>query len=564
LWRRLAGTTLLLSSLGAAPTATAQLTFYPATTPDRHNASSPNISNTGADHIPLAGNTLRVTCWDGQNPQVGWSYGPGNGAPELGEGHTTLLGSRQGTIIDPDIVADAGNFGTNGNRQTDVFIAYELNGGIYYEMMRFDARTRTLTNVGRVPTLLVPASEGGSNPNVDIDGQGHVALTWSQWDPTHTYQAIYLRTLDLNTGTFSDPCEVAGEPGFTCSLPDVALYHTGEQLISLVFLATDPGGNQSVRMTQISRIIVENYAQYGTNFYGAGIEVLPGVFGSFGSPRIATPTYSDWYTTQNATNGDFQVVVAEAGSNQIYGLNRVNSRGNMLPYQPSTLPTVQVLNSAGGLSAVAECRQPVVTYCADIIEVAWTLSDTRPPFVRNGNQEVVATLLTVDGTPQNTGGWYSIVNENEFSDQNTPSLAGRFAANLPAGAPASSNTNEVFYCFSDPMNWQIGYKSSAAGNISLRTAATPAPKMAQPLSAYPNPFQEQTTLTLTLAKGETVQSMQVVDAQGQPVRGLKLPKAGATGDQQVRWNAAGLKPGLYLVQLRTSTGALHTYRVQHE
>jgi hypothetical protein len=547
-----------LGLLTAGSAATAQnWTWYPAINPDYSPGSARRVENTGNEHVPLDGQTLRVMCWDGDQPQIGWSFSPDALPGQLG--HVALLGNQFGTVTDPDIVADPGNFGDRGGSTTDVLVAYMLDGAVCCEVQRYNAATNQMVPLMRRPMVLATPSEKGSNPNVDVDGEGHAVVTWSQdMAGGGGEKAIYVQTYHMPTQTFYPRVEVAGERGYDCTQPDVAIYHKQEQIISVIYIVTDSQGEQTVRVTQVGRLNIEGWPTLQYNF-GAGVDVLPGWRGRYDAPRIAAPV--NW---PNFEQSDFQAVVMETTTNQIVGLNMSNYTGMLTPTNPPTYPTVQSLNHAGGMDGTTLCSKPVVSFCADAIEVAWTMEDVRQ--VRNGDQEVVHTFLNWYGTPANMpppNTWYSIVNQQERGNQRVPSVAGRYAGMLSPRA-SSSVTNKAFYCFVDENSSDILFKSSLYFAQYLRTAATPAPKVTQPLAAYPNPFQEQTTLTLTLAKGETVQSLQVVDAQGQPVRGLKLPPTGATGDQQVHWNAAGLKPGLYLVQLRTSTGALHTYRVQHE
>ena len=562
-WRRLTGTALLLGSLSAGPAALAQV-FQPAVTSDFGIGTSIDMHNTGAEHVPLAGQTLRVMCSDGDAPQVYWSFSPDETPGNIGK--KGLLSSGSKVAYDPDVVADPGGFGARGGTTTDILVVYMLNDAVCCEILQYDASTNTATNVQpnnfpanipaslTGPVILAPASARGSNPNVDVDGNGHAVITWSQDAAKGSGKSIYVQTYDMPSRSFYTSCEIAGEPGYDCTQPDVSITHTHESIISLIYLASQ-NGQQTVRMTQVGRYSIELYPQLNHN-NGIGVDVLPGISGSFEAPRIAAQPYNRDYVDNQLNDYNFEAVVAETSTNTIYGLNASNATGSPLLYGP--LPTVTMLNSAGNLANRATCSEPVVTYCGDVINVAWTMKDDYGYTVRNGTQEIVRVLLDYNGNPMNQD--YSIVNMREKNDQLTPSVAGRYAAQLAPGANATSKT---LYCWQySAVSGDLLFKSSNAGAPNLRTASSATTQ--QPIVAYPNPFQDETTFTLSLADKEAVQSLEVYDPMGQPVRSLKMPRAEDRGAQQVSWNAAGLKPGLYQVRVRTSAGNTYTYRVQHD
>jgi hypothetical protein len=70
------------------------------------------------------------------------------------------------------------------------------------------------------------------------------------------------------------------------------------------------------------------------------------------------------------------------------------------------------------------------------------------------------------------------------------------------------------------------------------------------LSAYPNPFNPQTTLRYSVAQTEYA-SLTVYDVAGRKVRDLVMDVV-ATGDHQAVFDAADLPSGLYFVRLQTA------------
>ena len=72
-------------------------------------------------------------------------------------------------------------------------------------------------------------------------------------------------------------------------------------------------------------------------------------------------------------------------------------------------------------------------------------------------------------------------------------------------------------------------------------------------AAYPNPFRETTTFGVALPAPADVE-MTIYDVLGRRVARL-LSGPQPAGRQEVRWDAAGLPSGTYLVRLTTDTFA---------
>jgi hypothetical protein len=70
--------------------------------------------------------------------------------------------------------------------------------------------------------------------------------------------------------------------------------------------------------------------------------------------------------------------------------------------------------------------------------------------------------------------------------------------------------------------------------------------------AFPNPFNNSTTLTFSLPYPAEV-ALQVYDSQGRLVSRMLNRQLG-TGLHRTAWNAAGLPAGTYLVNLKTAEG----------
>lgn len=562
--RALTGAAVLLGSLAAAPAAQAQWTWVNAQNPDYSAAfgSASQVENTGNDYVAVDRQFLRVMCWDGAKPGLGWSLSPDKNP---GAVNMQLLLGAGGTVSDPDVVADPGRFGTAYAPTTNVLVVYLLNGDLVYEVQRYDAASNTMNPVYSFPQLLVPSRGGASNPNVDVDGNGQAVITWAQRG------SIYGMVYDLPTLTAYAPCLVAQRRGIDLVQPDVATSAERGRAIntSFIYLANDPfTGLNSVRMVQVSSADLKASASVNT---GVGTDVLPNVPSGrsfYDAPRIAAG-YDGHFTPT-----DFEAVVGDLHDNFIYGLNAFNSTG---PVSPSSLPTVQTLNTFGNLHWDGpQCRRPVVSLCGDAFAISWMVDDSQiyngtpnPNPTLNRSQEIALSYTNWAGIPVNNPGpyaHYSIVNYDQRGSQTAPSVAGRYSSFFDTNVYPNMRSSAC-YTFFDDSQQDVLFKSGDSYATAVRSTGpnkdkTPAVTAGPTaMSAYPNPFRDRTTLSLHLAVGETIQALAVYSPTGQLVRQQLLPAPDA---QQVQWDATGLSAGLYLVRLRTSAGATHTYRLQHE
>jgi hypothetical protein len=531
--------------------------------PDYPAGRAAQVENTGNEYVAVNRSMLRVMCWDGARPGLGWSLS----ADRLpGAVSSQPLQGAGGTVSDPDVVADPGRFGTAYAPTTNVLVVYLLNGDLVYEVQRYDATTNTMTPVYAFPQLLVPSRGGASNPNVDVDGNGQAVITWAQRG------AIYGMVYDLPTLTAYNPCLVAqARRGTDLVQPDVATSAERGRAIntSFIFLANDPfTGFNSVRVVQVSSADLKATASVNT---GIGTDVLPNVPAGrslYDAPRIAAGYDAHFSPT------DFEAVVGDLHDNFIYGINYTYTAG---PVSPASLPTVETLNTFGDLHWNGPlCSRPVVSLCGDAFAISWMVDDnlnyggtTNPNPTLNRSQEIALTYTNWGGTPVNNpapGAFYSLVNDNQRGSQTAPSVAGRYSSFLDWNVYPNLSSSAC-YTFFDDSQQAILFKSGESYATAVRPVvkarpAAPGSTSEAALSAYPNPVRDHATLSLPrLAAGETVQSLTVYSPTGQLVRQQPLLAEGA---QQVRWDATGLSAGLYLVRLRTSTGATHTFRVQHD
>ena len=79
-------------------------------------------------------------------------------------------------------------------------------------------------------------------------------------------------------------------------------------------------------------------------------------------------------------------------------------------------------------------------------------------------------------------------------------------------------------------------------------------------SSFPNPFRGATTVEFTLERPAEVE-VAVFDVLGRKVSTL-VEGTQAAGTAQVKWDAAGLPPGLYISQLRVNGEVVGVRKMQ--
>ena len=103
-----------------------------------------------------------------------------------------------------------------------------------------------------------------------------------------------------------------------------------------------------------------------------------------------------------------------------------------------------------------------------------------------------------------------------------------------------------------PSAWSVPFTFTTAGIVSDEPGA-PVVRSAlgQP---FPNPTQGAVTVPFALAEAEASVWLRVVDVTGRTVATLAESRAFGAGEHRLSVDASRLAPGVYVVQLRTSTG----------
>ncbi|RAK65900.1 T9SS type A sorting domain-containing protein [Hymenobacter edaphi] len=539
----------------SAGVALAQVAYYPATTQDYPISSPQGVSgvlNTGCEvaYYGTGGALLKAIVWDSSNGSyLGWDL----------DGTTGSLPLLATGAQDPDVVVDPGP-STTGVGTGKMLVTYTVNGNIFYEVRQLNATGTSLTTIKGSTQVNTTGLGQCANPNVDVNNNGEAVIVWEQ------NGLIYARTFALTASTSTTNLGgvyqvVGNQPGFVFSQPDVAFNRNTNNesndldVASFVFVATNTAtAAQTIRMVQPPVADLRS----GATLLTRDIDIYTG-FGRLNTPRIsATHNYGGFGSY------GYEVVLTDSNSSdsKVIGLN--NSRSSLPVHDTfADMPRVTVLNETGDgitpLYALAAAVSPVVTYAGDAILVAWTNGGPAPA-TRYGDKDVLQLRLDYNtGAVQNynqfNGDGYAIVNQNEIGSQYLPAIAGRLTATTPGGL---FGTNDALYAFLDEAQSLIAYKSSPYNNVSLRPGAGGAPakpgagQVATRFAAYPNPFNGTATLDLALGANEQVRSLRVYNTTGQLVSTLTPASAGSIVFDGA---AAGLKPGLYVLQLTTTHGS---------
>ncbi|MFC7671060.1 T9SS type A sorting domain-containing protein [Hymenobacter humi] len=130
---------------------------------------------------------------------------------------------------------------------------------------------------------------------------------------------------------------------------------------------------------------------------------------------------------------------------------------------------------------------------------------------------------------------------------------------------SSQTTAEIYLWNSDPTTWawidEVHLYETANSSQSASNAASLRSAEANPLAStapqiYPNPFHS--TLQVELRDSQTVANVQLLDARGAAIQGIKVQKDGQRG--QV-FAPATLPAGLYLLRLTTKEGKTTVHKV---
>lgn len=106
-----------------------------------------------------------------------------------------------------------------------------------------------------------------------------------------------------------------------------------------------------------------------------------------------------------------------------------------------------------------------------------------------------------------------------------------------------------------PSAWSLPFSFVTAGTVADEPAAE---RGALALgAAFPNPTTGRVTLPLTLADADAV-TVRVLDVTGRTVAVLADARAMAAGEHRLEWDASRLPAGLYVVQVRSTTGTATT------
>jgi hypothetical protein len=132
---------------------------------------------------------------------------------------------------------------------------------------------------------------------------------------------------------------------------------------------------------------------------------------------------------------------------------------------PGTSIQLSIANLTGNaFVAPRRNRKPVISYCGDVIVVAWEMNEAGTGFGGGNQNDVLVWRLNWGGTHWAINN-YSRVNVSTTGNQVIPSVSGRYTT---GGATAS----DCYYLFVDQNANDVLFKGSYYHNINLRPVAS--------------------------------------------------------------------------------------------
>ncbi len=479
---------------------------------------STSIQNTGNDIKPRSSSFWHVNTWDGSKPS--WSWAINNVVQKTYD----IQGINTGIVSDPDIVLSM-------DREW-VRIVYVLDGFLVTsELWQFNG-----TDYSYVSTQTL---DEGINPNIDVNNANHVAVTYQKLGVPQVFAFVE----EINN-TLAGPIFI-NQDG---QRPDVAISNfagiLGQVVVSFTYISPD------------DQVLVLDQHRYGNLLSGSStaisqefrpIDAWQAINGTFGTPRIAHNWYNETFPWCQFTVDDWHLSCAVAvdfkatnNDEYIYTMTRHINGCNM----PGTTFQLSVVNTANNsFVAPQENRRPVVSYCGDVIVVAWEYLRPLPPATvvlsNTINRDIIVRRLTWNGIPWGIN-VYSRVNLLNTGDQVIPSVSGRYTT---GGATAS----DCYYLFVDQNANDVLFKGSYYHNINLRPVTSGSMEYKkqvltddqEQVQLFPNPASD----LLTIQGVSHGASIEILDRLGRQMlfmqsnstqEQIRLPENMPSGNYAVR------------------------------
>ncbi|PSR53858.1 hypothetical protein AHMF7605_10170 [Adhaeribacter arboris] len=242
---------------------------------------------------------------------------------------------------------------------------------------------------------------------------------------------------------------------------------------------------------------------------------------------------------------------------------------NVLP--PVLLPTKSATISISMPVGIVQDAAGNKNTAATTLTINYVSPITTPVVTTNPITLLTATTMSVGGNVTTSGGSLVLARGIAYSTTSTTPTINSAKLLLGLGEGVFSGTLNLkagltYYVRAYATN-AIGTSYGVVQKITIPVSSvttvqsTKAPGQAAKasnqnvqLGNYPNPFQQQTTITFT-APVSTDYQLQVYDVNGNIIAKLQSGKAQAGEKVLVNWAASSkMKPGIYLVRLVTNAG----------
>ena len=347
-------------------------------------------------------------------------------------------------------------------------------------------------------------------------------LTWTAWQP---YSATKLWSLSTGNGSKWVKLQVKDKAGnYSVSTYDGIILDQTVPVVTISSSASNPTSASSVQ-------VKFTFSEVVTGFTANDIVVT------------------------NAAKGAF------AGSGKYYTLNVL----------PSATGTISVNVAAGAAIDVANN----INSAAPAFSISYVVPVTAPVVTTSAVSAIASSSATFGGNVTATGG--ATVTERGFVYSKTTTTPTVNSTKIIIGSGLGAFSKSITGLTSGSVYYVRAYARNSKGIsygavqkfatvISTTSASTAArvgtAEKAQTevamltkatLSSYPNPFQDNATISFAFPS-DTEYQLTIFDLNGRLISHLKAGKAMGGEQIQINWSAINVPNGLYIIQLNSNAG----------
>lgn len=492
------------------------------------------VSNTGNSVIHIDDRQFRVSCWDGHTPGFHFDYDDGAITEEY-ELQTSLDTSVLDLAYDPDVIITPDS--------NLVVMVYQWQGRIFMETWKFNG---TICTPDIPPTLISSGTAFCTFPNIDQANEV-AGIVWEQ-DGRIKSRSLDLISFNLGPEVEFGTCIVGVK-----SMPDISVYSHGfDRIVNVVFINSNSAGKQLMMHRHHLTALEWGITPVCTPADTTTLKAFPYGPRSFQHPRIASTPYS---VTTPHHKQDCEVVVTEIHPGlhtKVVGFNHTALAWGVGNYVETTLSEATPAN-------LFDCGNflPVVSYvaCERIMVEWWHKELYYGPCLPTTGEHIIGRQLHLNGVPAYDN--YSRLSWDvvPYSFYSTPSVSGRYISQF-------GGLKSIFSTYTKSATFKVRYKSSSCGITQMKASEAVSDGLEQDsnIEAFPNPFTDKLTISLTSEEQNHWRSVQILNVNGKLIHSwnqsqlnTEISELGKNGTE-LEWDSSEYPDGIYLIRLEDDRG----------